>query len=646
MKFNSLMDPPGPARHRAPCKPWAGRVAAAAFALALAAPALAQQQSVQQEHGLGAIEVTATRVGQPLADALPSVTLITRDQIDQTQSRDLVELLGRQVGVEMARRGGQGAQSSLFLRGTNSNDVLVLVDGVRVNSVLDGAANLGGIATDSIDHIEVARGNLSSLYGSEAIGGVIQIFTRRGTGPGGGVTIEAGQGANRDATAYASVPAGTSLLTLSVGVRSQKAFSAIDTTVAPAANPDLDGNRNRNGALHWSGTGLGTQWSAWAWGNRNDTDWDDLYDSSATIPSSRATQVEHASLFGYGIRAERVLGPARLTASAAVTQDNSANGSNVPFSYDDNVFSSRNRQFSLQSGVTLARGLDWNSGVEVVDQRGASTTYDPSFANALTAHARHVASLWTGVVGQAGAHQVQANVRYDRYSDAGNATTGLLGWGWSVAPAWKLTAQAASAFRAPSFNDLYYPVYGNPSLRPERARSAELGLRWARGGGEAAVALYRNRVTDLIEGLAPDYVSRNVARAAVDGCELQGGERLGGLHVTASVALARPRDLDSGQVLVRRARAVAGVAADYAEGPWRLAGDLHRTGGRDDFDINTSARLQLPGYTLARIAAERSLTSNLRVNLRVENLFNARYELVDGYNTPGRTIVAGLGYRI
>jgi vitamin B12 transporter len=616
-------------------------------AAALALTLLAATRAAAQEAPLDAVIVTATRSALPVADALPSVTVLTRQDIELTQSHDLIELLGRQVGIEFARSGGQGSQSSLFMRGTNSNQVLVLVDGVRVNSGVDGAANLGGFSTDTIERIEIVRGNLSSLYGSEAIGGVVQIFTRGASRPGASASVEAGQGHTRDASTSVTAPLAGGLASVSAGFREQRAIASIDPAQVPGINPTPDGNRNRNGALRWERHDGAGEIAAWAWGSHNDTDWADPFNLSATVPMNQIGQVEHSAQDGYGLSGTRVLGASRIALSAAESRDDTIDRSNVantdPYTDADNMqFRSRNRQFTVQDTTTLAPGIDLNAGAEHLNQRGAITAFDyATFNDQAVAVGRRVDSLWAGTTAHRGNLQWQFNLRHDRYSDAGGATTGLAGAGWSLGAHWKLTAQAATAFRAPSFNDLYYPGYSNPLLRPEHARSGELGLRWSDGAASASMAVFRNRTSDLIN-VGPDNKPANIRRAALDGSEWQVADTLGPLRMGASLSLDRPRDLDTGLSLLRRARASARVYATCAQGPWQASADLQRTGPRDDIDILTYARTTLPGYNLARLSVQRAFGAHVRAHLRLENALDTHYQLVDGYNTLPRLLIAGV----
>jgi vitamin B12 transporter len=604
--------------------------------------------AAQDSTSLAPVVVTAARTEQPLAETLPSVTVITRADIELEQARDLVELLGRQTGLEFARNGGQGAQSSLFVRGTNSNQVLVLVDGAPINSVALGAADLGGLATGDIERIEIVRGNLSSLYGADAIGGVVQIFTRAGAQPGAELRADAGQGHTREAGASVTTPLGGALLTVSAGYRAQQAIDSINLAQAPFLDPQADGNWNRHGALRLEDHGPLGDLSAWAWGSRNDTQWLDPFNASATVPADQILQVQHATLDGFGLSGARRFGSSRVSLSAAQSRDDSIDVSNVansdPYTDADNdAFHSRRRQITLQDTTSLAPGVDWISGLEHVAQDGSFTVFDyGSGRTDLVAAQRRVDSLWTGGVARWGSQQLQLNLRHDRYSDFGAANTGLLGWGWRLAPAWKLTAQASSGFRAPSFEDLYYPHYGNAQLQPEHARSLELGLRWSGGALAASAALFRNRVDDLIQSEGPGGQSINIGRATLQGAELQGGGRWGGLHLDAGLSLDRPRNDDTGQPLLRRASYALKLSAGWTQGRWGASADWQRTGARDDGDLFTFAPVQLAPYNLARVALRCELAGHVQLSLRVENLFNASYQLVDGYNTLPRLVIAGV----
>ena len=452
-------------------------------AQALLALALSSAHAQSTEARLPTAVVTPSRIVQSIDDALPSTTVITRAEIDRWQLSDLVGTLSREAGVQFARSGGPGSAASLFVRGANSSQVLVLVDGVPLNAAVGGAASLGGIALDTVDRIEISRGNLSSLYGSAAIGGVVQIFTRGAGAPGASLLVEGGQGRNFNGAASASTDLGGLRLGASIGTRRSDQFSAIDAArvvpgpFAPGANPDLDANESTSGSVGATyRTQGGTVFAANAWGSTNRTD----FDSTADGPA--ATHEERSTITAWNARVRSPLTKAwESQLQVGEMKDSSRNRSSEPWSFNNGEFESTNRQASWTNEVAVNERVKAQLGVEHLQQRGASTAFDPTFANVLTEFRRNVTSAWGGVNGRTDRQLVQVNVRVDKYSDVGSATTGLVSYGYKLTPEWRAIAQVSNAFRAPSFSDLYYPFFGNPQLEPEKSRSGELGLHYVAG---------------------------------------------------------------------------------------------------------------------------------------------------------------------
>lgn len=602
---------------------------------------------------LDAVVVTAARAPQPAAEVLPATTVLTRADIEREQATSLVELLGRQAGVEFARSGGPGAQASLFVRGANSAQTLVLVDGVRLNAAVGGAAVLGGIALDTVERIEIVRGNLSSLYGSEAIGGVVQIFTRRAQASGADASAEIGEGDSRATAATLRWADGGTRLAASVARRRAAPFSAIDAgrvvpgPFAPGANPDIDRNDNRSAALNGAHRfANGVEFDAGAWTSRNDTD----FDSTADGPTATHREEARTEVWRAGVAAplgERWV--ARL--SAAQAEERSTNRVSDPFSFNNGAFEARNRQVTLANEVRLAEAATAILGVEALRQRGASTSYDPTFGGALTSFERRVKSGWFGVnaagsASASGRPRVQLNVRHDDYSDVGSATTGLAAYRYEFTGGWNLGVQASTAFRAPSFNDLYFPFFGNPALRPEESTSAELAFGIVRERWQLRAAAYRTKARDLIVFDPVSSTAQNVARARLDGIELAARALVAGWQVDANASFTRPEDEATGERLLRRAARSAHLTASRSFGRWELGGALSYGGDRFDSDINTFLRTTLPAYTLVRLFGAWRVTEQVRVFARVENATDERYELVSGYNTPRRGAFVGVQARL
>jgi vitamin B12 transporter len=244
------------------------------------------------------------------------------------------------------------------------------------------------------------------------------------------------------------------------------------------------------------------------------------------------------------------------------------------------------------------------------------------------------------------AHQAQLNVRHDEYSDVGSATTGLAAYGYQVTPAWRLSTQYSTAFRAPSFNDLYFPSFGNPQLAPERARSGEVGVRYAVGETTLRLTAYRTRTRDLIVFDSATNIAQNIANAKIDGAELAFATRVDAWRIDLNIDATHPVDASTGERLLRRAPYRATFALERGLGPVDVGASVTRVGARFDSDINTFARTRLDPYTLLRATVAWRAGNHLRLTLRVENLTDERYELVSGYNTQRRGAFIGAEARI
>ena len=626
--------------------------------IVLSTIASAQSADPLQATPLDPVVVTSSRTAQRLSDALPATSVITRADIEDSHAPDLATLLRGQAGFDVAQSGGLGSQSSLFLRGSNSNQVLVLIDGLRVNTTSSGAASIAHLMVDQIDHIEIVRGNVSSLYGSEAIGGVIQIFTRGGTDSGGPTSIGAGVTYGSERTRAASIDAsqafGPSDARTRVGVsasyRSAKGFSAIDADRVAAANPDYDGYSNRsvsaNVTQHFGEHEIGARYFE----SHGRLDFDESSDYSFIDPAyngriqthdERSRQTD-AALYG------RLKATSFWTIDllAGQSRDLSVNTSSNPFSFVTGSTTSTDRQYRI--GNTFR--LDTHAvtlGYEHLDQSGFSTSYGNGVDGA--GFSRKVDGVMAGYIGPlflpTSWNEFQFNARHDRYSDFGDATTGLAAYGLKFAPGWKAIVQASTAFKAPTFNELYFPFFGNPALKAERARSVELGLQYARDASLVRASLFRTRTRDLIVFDPNTFLANNIARAKVSGVEITGRTVIDGWTLSANLTFARPVDEDTRQLLLRRATRNLGLAVAKSYGSWRLTGDVQAAGARFDTDINTFSRTELAGYGVANFGLRYQVIRGTTVGVAVTNAFDRRYALVDGYNTAGRVTTVSLDTR-
>jgi vitamin B12 transporter len=609
--------------------------------VARAAEAASQPASVALADATApSVVVTATRLPQPIASALSDVRVIDAEQIREAGAMSLVELLQVQAGVEIASNGGPGQTSNVFIRGTNANHVVVLVDGVRINSATSGTTAFEHLPLAQIERIEVLRGPGSSLYGADAIGGVIQIFTRKGE------YSQARIGFGTDRTAEVSAGLGRrfgdSRMTLQAGYRRTDGFSA--SSNAKAANTDDDGFRNANvgGSLshEWA---RGQQLELRGFASRSTTHFDDV----RFLPPTYTLTDEKDGVSRQRLSALTLESRNQVTQNwhSLVRLSRTADRSRST-GFDLSVFNTRQDQFTWQNDFTLpvgtlAAGVEWRR--EEVDGTVA-----------FTQDSRIVRSVFGSYAAGIGAHKVEASLRHDENSQFGKHDTGRLAYGYQLAPAWRVSAAAGTAFKAPTFNDLYWPedfanfFVGNPTLRPERSRSVETALRYDDGTHRAGLTLFRNRVRDLIgydsQSVAPFLLTTvNVNRALIRGATLDAAHVTPLWNARAEWTWQDPEDADTGHVLARRARHFGSASANWTPGPWRAGIELVGSGERFN-SLSNAAGTRMGGYALVNLRAGYALTPELTLSARVNNVADKHYELIQGYNTPGRQFFVALEY--
>lgn len=590
------------------------------LALAVVASGAASQPTLNE------VVVSPARSEQRVQDALPSTTLITRQEIEQAQTPDLPTLLRRVTGLELTQTGGQGAVTGVFLRGAESRHTLVLIDGVPINNLNFSLAAVEHIPLADVERIEVVRGNVSSLYGSAAVGGVIQIFTRRPTAtPQASVTVQGGSRGLLQGSATGSMKSasGTGIRATIEGLR-DPGFNAIKQEERPGTNPDDDGYRRKSASVALTQDVGEHQLGLLLRDARGELEFDNEFGPATQRDASRFVE-QGAVLDGRFRLAPGVRVTAALT--RAIDKLDTVEAA-FPF-----FVHSRSDGARLDAEWDVAPGQRITAGLEHTRQHiEADTTYDRT--------ERRIGSGRAGYTLDRGPHQLQLNVRHDSYSDFGNAETWLAAYGYQLTEALRASVSASTGFNAPTFNDLFFPFgFGNPDLKPERVRSAEAAVQYVMGRHELRATLFQNRYHDLIASDS-SFHRVNVGNARNRGLELGYAGRLLEYALDAGLTTQDPRDLDADQRLVRRARVFGHVAVARDRGPWQWGGSLRFSGDRRD-TFNGADR-NLPGYGVLDLTAAYTISPRLKLFGRIENVFDRDYETAFGYRQAGRGAFVGL----
>ena len=576
--------------------------------------------------GIPPMVVTALRAEQPLTDLLADVTVIGADEIARAGATGLAALLQRQPGVEIVTNGGPGSTSGVLLRGANTAQTLVLIDGLRVGSSTSGTAALEAIPLEQIERIEILRGPASSLYGADAVGGVVQVFTRKGSGAfaaNGG----AGYGSYNTGSVFGGVSdtgaSGAWRYALQAGHRQSGGFNAISNGENFSYNPDRDGYRNDNvsGSLAFR-FAPEQEISAKVFRSRLNA----RFDAGPGFDDRTVTTVE-----SYSIASRNRLAAFWTSAvTAAQTRDDSISESGFGLSR----FRSLQRLYSWQNEFIPGYGR-----LSIIaERREERIDSDTDFA-VTSRDTNSVAGIYQLSTGP---HSAQASLRRDDSSQFGARTTGTAAYGYAISPSLRATASFGTAFKTPTFNDLYYPGFSNPELRPESSRNAEIALRYSRDALNAGLIAYRNRVRDLILFQCDakfNCAPQNVANATLEGVTAELGGQLGEFGLKASIDLQRPTDDTSGLLLPRRARHHAAISLVRDTGAALLGAEVVASSAR--FDDAANAR-RMGGYALLNLTAEYRFENRWTLLARLDNVLDKHYELAADFNTARANAFVGL----
>ncbi|WP_295982146.1 TonB-dependent receptor [uncultured Variovorax sp.] len=609
-----------------------------ALASAFGGMAHAQEASTLRE-----TVVTANRTPQALSDLVGDVSVVDSQTIERSGATGVADLLSRLPGIEFSRAGGVGNTTSLFIRGAETRFTAVYLDGVRIDSQSTGGAGWEGIPLSQIDRIEVLRGPAAAVYGSDAVGGVIQLFTRRGEE---GVSPYAGIGfGSRGLRRIEGGVSGKSgLFDYSFGVAHEESkgynvqpVSKRNVVKDGFTSPDRDGYDSTSGNAK-----LGFQ----------------------ITPDQRieATLLSSDTKAGYDTTVPYKTKPPILFRDDVSTNTLQTAGLTWSAKWND-VYSTRvqvtdsqqvyKTQPSFYRTETKLRGYlfqnEFRFGPHLVtatlERREDALENAPTTTSKLLARDRSQDAISLGYGFVQGPHSLQLHVRHDKDSEFGGKTTGSAAYGYAITPSLRFTASAGTAFRVPTLYQRF-SEYGLATLKPESSRNLELGLQYTEGATQLGVVAYANRVQNLIvfDGSAKGCASSfgcysSTARARYQGVTLSGSHRIGDVTLRGSLDFQDPRDLATHNLLARRAQRHATLGADWRIAGWTLGAEVQTSSRRYDDAANS---VKLGGYSVLNLSATTQLTRDINLVARVDNVGNKDYQFARLYANAGRTAYVGL----
>jgi vitamin B12 transporter len=584
---------------------------------------------------LDEILVTATRTPQFANATLAANTIIKRAEIERSQAKSVQELLAGLPGIGMTNSGGAGKLTSIFLRGTQSGHVLVLIDGFKVGSATVGTVSFQDYPVDQIERIEIVRGPLSSLYGSEAIGGVIQIFTRKGGGASSpSASVGIGSYGTQQAAAGFSGGGINSWFNLNASHFRTEGFDACKGSLSLGCftvEPDKDGYRSsalnlRGGHRFAPGTELDLHLLRAEGKNE--------FDGGFQNESESVQQVLGASLKHHFNEVWNT----RL--SLGQSHDELDNFKNGVYS---STFDTQRDSVNWQNDLTFAPRQKLTLGIDYQEDKVTSNT-------AYTVSSRDNTGVFAQYLVGAGAHDAKLSLRHDDNSQFGGNTTGNAAWGMDMGGNLRGTLSYGTAFKAPTFNDLYYPPFpgsppsSNPNLLPEKSKSLEVGLAGKYRATHWGVNIFETRIADLIV-LDQNYTPTNNDNARIRGIEATSSAQIAGWKTALNLTLQDPENrsnANQGKQLSRRAKEMIRLDLDRRFGGWNLGATVRAEGKRYDDLVNT---VKLAGYCVVDLRTEYKIDKAWQLQGKLENLFDKEYETAASYNQPGRGLYLTLRYQ-
>ena len=614
--------------------------------------------------------VTATRTPISKSNVIADVTTISSEDIERAGSSSLPELLQRQPGIEISNLGGAGKVSTLSIRGTSSTHSIVLIDGMRVGAATSGFSAIEHIPLSQIEKIEILRGPASSLYGQDGIGGVIQIFTKKGM-DGFKPYIGIGYGSYNTANFQSGIRGGNTQTTYAINfaAMSTDGFSAFIPN--PSKNTNNTANLDKDGYSNYSLSSsinhklnqdysIDLQYFLSKGKNKFDNRFADFspfvdyknetkQESYAINLQGQVNKIWQSSI-KIGQSIDKYLDKQKWNANIGIYDIDYCGGycGAVDSTLVD-LYKTTQNQFSWQNNIKMNKG-SLTLLYDFLEQKIKTTDLYEK-----TQRTNHGLMIGYGVIEDK--HNFQTNFRKDFNSAYDDAVTGNIGYAYSINSNWTIASSYGTAFVSPSFNYLYsladtYAL-GNPNLKPERSKNIEASIRYRDESGSLSLSLFQNKIDDFIIYSNPYPVAdsrtstQNLNKVEIQGFTISGDQFFGHFQVKGSITVQSPKNEDTDKYLPRRATALGNLNLNYYVGYWNIGIEETFSDKRFDDKENT---VKLSGYALTNIVADYKMNDKLKLNLRLNNVFDKEYSLAaEGssgfkYQTPGRSLFTNLRY--
>ena len=599
--------------------------------------------------------VTATRTPLSKNNVIADTTTITEEEIKRAGLSSLSELLQRQPSIEISNNGGQGKVSTFSIRGTSSTHSIVLIDGIRINAATSGFTAIENIPLSQIEKIEILRGPASSLYGPDAIGGVIQIFTKKGL-EGFKPYIGIGYGRYNTSSLQTGLRGGDSQTTYAInfsGINTDGFSAFVPNLASPSNTFNLDKDKYKNYGLSTSlnhkineSYEVNFQYLLTQAKNKYDNSYAyyypgiDFRNTSRNEAYSLALNAQINSAWKSSIKISRGIDE--------YVDKQLYDWNLYTYIAQNNLYKTTQDQFTWQNNIELSKGTLTLLYDRLEQKIKTTENYQKN--------KRVNDGFMIGYSLIENKHNFQTNIRKDFNSNYDDSLTGNIGYAYMINQNWTFATSAGTAFVSPTFNFAYATAdpdaRGNPDLKPEKSKNVEASIRYKNDTGALSFTAFDNEIRDFIiytYGMTPQSTA-NLNKAKIQGFSVMGSQFIGHFQISGSVTSQSPKNEDTEKYLPYRSALLGNINLNYFIGNWNFG--LENTGSGSRYDDKANTR-KISGYVLTNFVADYKFSDQLKINLRLNNALDKDYTLnIEGnpnttgfkYQTPGRSLFANLHY--